>query len=144
MCRDLEIADRRMTTAIKLVLAQAFVSGAPSLMGHLMGHGMLHHRPFAQGSSAALGPELGTPFVLERLILADRQGPAVPGLGSGALHALGTGITGTGRKWGGFAWAHRHALTAWTGHFRCTSGTLLSLSCERDPSCDLTVLQESV
>ena len=98
MCRDLEVADRRMPTAVKLVLAQPFVAGAPSLMGHLMGNGMLHRRPFAQGSPAALGPELGTQFVLERLILADRQGPALPGLGGGALCALGTHVTGTGRK----------------------------------------------
>jgi hypothetical protein len=31
-CRYLEVADRRMTTAIKLVLAQAFVSGSTSLV----------------------------------------------------------------------------------------------------------------
>ena len=102
-CCHLQIADRRMPTTVKLVLAQPCIAGAPSLMGNLMGNGMLHRRPFAQGSPAALGPELGTPCVLERLILTDRQGPAVPGFGSGALRALGTDVTGAGRKLGGSA-----------------------------------------
>src|SRR5215510_3272548 len=37
----LEVADRRMTTAIKLVLAQAFVAGATTLVHQLMGDGLL-------------------------------------------------------------------------------------------------------
>jgi len=34
----LEVADRRMTTALQLVLAQAFVSGSTSLVRQLMGN----------------------------------------------------------------------------------------------------------
>ena len=35
-CRYLEVADRRMTTAIKLVFAQTFVAGATALVHQLM------------------------------------------------------------------------------------------------------------
>jgi len=34
-CRGLEVTDRRMTTAIKLVLARALVSGSTSLVRQL-------------------------------------------------------------------------------------------------------------
>ena len=60
MCRDLEVADRRMTTAIKLVLAQAFVAGATALVPQLVCNGVLHRRPL---------PERGPPrrvFILAR------------------------------------------------------------------------------
>ena len=50
MCRYLKVVDRRMTTAVKLILAQAFVAGATSLVGQLMGNGVLHGRPFAERS----------------------------------------------------------------------------------------------
>ena|SRR5437773_789645 len=59
MCCDLEVADRRMTTAIKLVLAQAFVSGSTSLVRQLMGNRVLHRCPFAQRGPATLGLYLG-------------------------------------------------------------------------------------
>ena len=114
-CRYLQVADSRMTTAVKLVLAQAFVSGSPSLMRQLMGNGMLNSRPLAQRRPAAFGPELGAQFLLELLILADGQGPAMPDLGGGALRSLGTCITGTRRKLDGPAWDHRHGMVAWTG-----------------------------
>jgi hypothetical protein len=42
MCRDLEVADRRMTTTIKLVLAQALVADATALVRQLMGDGVLN------------------------------------------------------------------------------------------------------
>jgi hypothetical protein len=45
-CRYLEVADRRMTTAIKLVLAQACVSGSTSLVHQLVRNRGLHRRPF--------------------------------------------------------------------------------------------------
>jgi hypothetical protein len=45
-CRYLEVADRRMTTAIKLVLAQACVSGSTSLVHQLIRNRGLHRRPF--------------------------------------------------------------------------------------------------
>jgi hypothetical protein len=40
-CRYLEVAARRMTTAIKLVLTQAFVSGPTSLVRQLVRNRML-------------------------------------------------------------------------------------------------------
>ena len=43
----LEIADRCMTTAVKLVLAQTFVPGSTSLVRQLMGNRVLHRGPFA-------------------------------------------------------------------------------------------------
>jgi hypothetical protein len=43
MRRDVEVADRRMTTAIKLVLAQAFVAGATALVRQLMGCDFNHN-----------------------------------------------------------------------------------------------------
>jgi hypothetical protein len=46
ICRYLEVADRRITTAIKLVLAQAFVSGSTSLVHQLVRNRVLHRRPF--------------------------------------------------------------------------------------------------
>src|SRR5215831_13679823 len=97
-CRHLQVADGRLPTAVKLILAQPFVAGASSLMGQLMSNGMLHRRPFAPRCPAACGPERGAQLLLERFILTDRQGSAMPKLGGGALRALGTRVTGTGRK----------------------------------------------
>ena len=54
MCCDLEVTDRRMTPAIKLVFAQAFVSGSTALMRQLMGNRVLHRGPFAQRGPATL------------------------------------------------------------------------------------------
>jgi hypothetical protein len=48
MCCDLEVADRRMTPAIKLVFAHAFVSRSTSLVRQLMGNRVLHCGPFTQ------------------------------------------------------------------------------------------------
>ena len=93
MCRDLEVADRRMTTAIKLVFAQAFVSGSTSLVHQLMGNGVLHRRPFAQRGPSTLRLHLGSQLLLERLVLADAQASALPARGFGALGAQGTRVT---------------------------------------------------
>ena len=60
MGRDLEVADRRMTTASKLVLAQAFVAGASALVHQLMGDGVLNRGSFAQRGASALGFDLGS------------------------------------------------------------------------------------
>ena len=113
---DLEVTDRRMAPSVKLILAQPLRAGAPPLVCHMMGNRMFHRRPFAQGSATALGLKLGTQLLLKRLILADRQGPALPECGDGARRALGTRVTGTGRKLGGSAGEPRHGLAARTGN----------------------------
>src|SRR5512132_4511871 len=104
-----------MAPAVKLILAQPLIAGSPPLVCHMMGNRMFHRRPFAQGGPAALGLKLGTQLLLKLLILADRQSPALPELGGGALRALETRVTGTGRKLGGSAWDHRHGLATRTG-----------------------------
>ena len=73
MCRDLEVADRRMTTAIKLVLAQAFVAGATALVRQLMGDGVLNRGSFAQRGASALRPDFGSQLLLELFVLTDVQ-----------------------------------------------------------------------
>src|SRR6266540_1295209 len=104
-----------MTTAIKLVLAQPLVAGSPPLVCQLMGDRMLHRRAFAQRGPSALGLHFGAQLVLELLILADGQAPAVPEPRGGALRAQGTRVTGTGRKLGVSPWDQRHRLALWTG-----------------------------
>jgi hypothetical protein len=98
MCRHLQVAHRRVTTAVKLVLTQTFISGSTSLMCQLMGDGVLYRSPFAQRGPSSLRLDLGAQLLLERLVLADSQGPAMPELGSGPLRSLGTRVTGPGRK----------------------------------------------
>src|SRR5215467_13569876 len=93
MCCDLEVADRRMTSAIKLVFAQAFVSGSTALVHQLMGDRVLHGGPFAQRGSAPLGLHLGPQLLLERLVLADAQASALPVRGFRALGAQVTPVT---------------------------------------------------
>ena len=78
MCCNLEVADCRMTPAIKLIFAQAFVAGPPSLVDQLMGNGVLHRGPFAQRGSSPLCLHLGPQLLLERLVLADAQASALP------------------------------------------------------------------
>ena len=114
----LKIAHRRMTTAIKLIFAQPLLAGAPPLMRSLMGDRMLHCRAFTQRGSSALGPDLGSQLVLELLVRADVQAPALSKPGFGALGAHRTRLTGAGRKLGGFAWDHRHGLSMRTGDGR--------------------------
>src|SRR5712691_5853174 len=101
MCRHLEVADRCMTTAVKLVFPQALVARSTSLVCQLMGDGMLHGRAFPQRGPAALGPDLRAQLVLERLILSDGQAPPpLADPGSGALRAHWTRVADTGRKLG--------------------------------------------
>src|SRR5438105_2179903 len=116
MCCDLEVADRRMTPAVKLVLAQPLVAGAPPLVCDRMGNCVLHRRTFTQGGPAALGLKLGAKLLLEWLVLANSQGPAVPEPGFGTLHTYRTRVTCLGRKLGVSPWRHRHSLAIWTGH----------------------------
>jgi len=79
---------------------------------------MLHCRAFTQRGSSALGPDLGSQLVLELLVRADVQAPALSKPGFGALGAHRTRITGAGRKLGGLAWDHRHGLSMRTGDGR--------------------------
>src|SRR6266581_2481905 len=81
MCCDLEVADRRMTTAIKLVFAQAFVSGSTALVRQLMGNRVLHRCPFAQRGPASRCLHLGSQLLLERFVHADAQASALPACG---------------------------------------------------------------
>ena len=52
-CRSLELADRRMTTAITRLLAQPRGAGAPSWVRPWMGEGRLHRRAFPQRGASA-------------------------------------------------------------------------------------------
>ena len=87
MCCYLEVADRGMTTAIKLVLTQTFVARSTSLVRQLMGHRVLHRGPFAPRGPASLGLHLGAQFLLERRIFTDVQASALPERGFRALGA---------------------------------------------------------
>src|SRR2546421_5171299 len=98
MCCDLEVADRRMTTAIKLVLAQAFVSGSTSLVRQLMGNRVLHRCPFAQRGPATLCLYLGSQLLLERLLLPDAQGFSLPAPGFRPLEPPGPCVPPHRRK----------------------------------------------
>jgi hypothetical protein len=92
MCCHLQVADGCMTTTVTLVLAQPLGAGAPSLVRSLMGERMFDPWVFPQRRPSAFGPELGTQCLLERLILADGQRPALPELGGSARHSLGTHV----------------------------------------------------
>src|SRR2546422_9047763 len=94
----LEIADRCMTTAVKLVLAQTFVPGSTSLVRQLMGNRVLHRGPFAQRGPSTLGLHLGAQLLLERRIFTDVQASALPERGFRALGAQGTHVTRRRRK----------------------------------------------
>src|SRR5712692_1124290 len=115
-CRYLEVADRRMTTAIKLVLAQAFVSGATSLVHQLMRNRVLHRRPFPERGPSTLRLHLGSQLLLERLVLSDAQASALSVCGFGALGSQGTRVTRRRRKLGRLAGDHGDALAPRTGH----------------------------
>src|SRR2546428_10878536 len=99
-CRYLEVADRRMTTAIKLVLAQAFVSGATSLMHQLVRNRVFHRRPFPERGPSTLRLHLGSQLLLELLVLADTHASALPEGGFGALGSQATRVTYRRRKLG--------------------------------------------
>jgi hypothetical protein len=127
MCRDLEVADRRMPTAIKLVLTQAFVAGSTALVRQLMGNRVLHRGPFAQRGSSPLCLHLGSQLLLEWLVLADAQASALPMRGCRALGAQGTHVTRRSRKLDRLAEEHGDALATRTGdlHPRTVQGEIL-------------------
>src|SRR5215470_17973542 len=124
---DLEVADCRMTPAIKLVFAQAFVSGSTTLVRQLMGNRVLHGGPFAQRGSSPLCLHLGPQLLLERLVLADAPASALPVRGFRALGAQGTPVTRRSRKLGRLAEDHRDALAPWTSdlHPRKVHGEIM-------------------
>jgi hypothetical protein len=115
MCRDLEVADRRMTTAIKLVLAHAFGAGATAWGRPLMGDGVLNRGSFAPRGASALRPDFGAQLLLERFVRTDVQPPALPVHGFGTLGPQGTHGTHRRRKLGRLARNHRDTLAPWTG-----------------------------
>ena len=116
MCRYLEVTHRRMTTAVKLVFAQAFVPSATSLVGQLMGNRVLYRRPFPQRGPSTLRLDLGAQLLLELFVLADAQASALPGPGFGTLSAQGARITRHSWKLDMLAGDHRDALATRTGH----------------------------
>ena len=114
-CRYLEIADRSMTTAVKLVLTQAFVPGSPSLVRQLMGNRVLHRCPFPQRGPSPLRLHLSSQLLLELFVLADVHASALSVGGFGALGAQGTRVTCRRRKLGWLAWDHGDGLATRTG-----------------------------
>ena len=48
MSRYLEVTDGRMAAAVKLVLAEPLIAGAPSLVRYLMGDRVLYRSAFTQ------------------------------------------------------------------------------------------------
>ena len=115
-CRYLEIADRRMTTAVKLVLPQAFVPGSTSLVRQLMGNRVLHRCPFPQRGPSTLRLHLGSQLLLELFVLTDVHASALSGSGCGALGSQATRVTRCRRKLGSLAGDHGNALAPRTAH----------------------------
>ena len=114
-CSYLEIADRRMTTTVKLVLAQAFVPGSTSLVRQLMGNRVLHRGAFPQRGPSTLRLHLGSQLLLELFVLADAQASALPARGFRTRGTPGTGVTRRSRKLGRLAWDHGDGLATRTG-----------------------------
>ena len=110
-CRYLEVADRRMTTAIKLVLAHAFVSGATSFMYQFMRNRVIHRRSVSgarsghAASSSWLAASSGM-FSSSRILIPH----ALSRGGFGTLGTQGTCVTRRSRKLGMLAGDHGDAL----------------------------------
>jgi hypothetical protein len=122
MCCYLEVADRGMTTAIKLVLAQTFVARSTSLVRPLVGHRVLHRGPFAQRGPSSLGLHRGAQLLLERRICTDVQASALPERGCRALGAQGTPVTRRRRTLGILAWDQGDGVSTGTGHLHSCKG----------------------
>ena len=116
MCRYLEVAHRRMTTAIKLVLAHAFVAGSTSLVHQLVRNRVLHCRPFPERGPSTPRLHLGAQLLLELLIPADAHASALAVCGCGALGAQDTRVTRRRRKLDRRAKDHGNALATRTSH----------------------------
>src|SRR5712691_7472683 len=126
-CRYLEVADRRMTTAITLILAQAFVAGSTSLVYQLMRNRVLYRRPFPERGPSTLRLHLSSQLLLERLVLADAQASALSVGGCGALGSQGTRVTRRRRKLGLLAGDDGDGLATRTGylHTRKVQGEIM-------------------
>src|SRR6266446_2607409 len=103
MCRYLEVAHRRMTTAIKLVFAHAFVPSSTSLVHQMVRNRVLHRRPFPERGPSTPRLHLGSQLLLERLILADAHASALSVGGCSAPGSHGTCGTCRRRKLGRLA-----------------------------------------
>jgi hypothetical protein len=121
MCCYLEVTHRRMPTAIKLILAHAFVAGSTSLVHQLVRNRVLHCRLFPERGPSTPRLHLGAPLLLARLILADAHASALSGCGCGAaLSAQDTRVTRRRRKLDRLAEDHGNALATRTGYLhRC-------------------------
>src|SRR5262249_62417445 len=104
MGRYLEVTDRRMAAAVKLVLAEPLIASTPSSVRDVMGDRMLYRCSFAQRGASALGFDLGSELVLERFVLTDRQASPLAEPGCGTLRSLWTPIAGAGGEMGGCGW----------------------------------------
>ena len=104
-CSYLEIADRRMTTTVTLVLAHAFVPGSTSLVRPLMSHRVFHRGAFPQRGPSTLRLHLGAQLLLEQFVLAElRLLPARTWLGyTGHARHM---VTRRSRQLGLLAWDH--------------------------------------
>ena len=103
-----------MTTAIKLVLAQAFGIGRDVLGAPIDAHRVLHRRPFAERGPSTrvhLGSQLRWNCSSSRM---PRLRLSVGGFC--ALGSQGTCVTRHSRKLDLLAWDHRDGLATRTGH----------------------------
>ena len=89
-CRSLEIADRSLTTAVKLVLPPALVPGSPSWVRQLVGQCVLHRWPLPQRGPATRRLHLSAPLLLARFVRADVHASALSVDGFGGFHRRGS------------------------------------------------------
>jgi hypothetical protein len=118
MCRDLEVAARRLPPARNLVLAPALVPGSPSLGPQWVRNGVLPCRPLPARRPSTPGLHLGSPLGLDWLVRTAAQTAAWPARGVGPRGAQGTHVTPRRRTLGRLAGAQRDALAPWTGAYK--------------------------
>jgi hypothetical protein len=116
MCRALEVADRRMPTAVQLVLTHALVAGSTALVGQWMRHRGLHRRPFAEQGPSTRRLHLGSQLLLQLFVFAAGHAAALSVCGWGALGSQGTRGTRRRRTLRRRAGAHGDSLAPRTGH----------------------------
>ena len=135
MGRPLEGTDRRMTAAVKRVLAEPLRAGTSSLMHDVMGERLLHRCAFAQRGASALGGALGSELGRARCVRTDR--PAAPWTdpGGGALRSRWTPITGAGGKLDVLAQAQRDGLAPGQVTAPCAQSRVKSSLVKRGAPC---------